>query len=272
MDSIVWSNAPDVTLMDSMELIKDSAVAICIDSLAADTGFYFALCGVTSEMIGIYNVYEGKRAWLTTNEDTSKKYYPAKATYIDTSYYSTDNLGDSLMMLQTGGYVTKCSTFVKVAFERTHVSIGIKNTPNDTITLDTLIAHKQDDYDTVLAKDTIIIDTVGLDSLSDSLRSVWKLDSATINKAILTMRVDTEKSYNWISKKINFKYKDNSSSAYIAGDSVVLAIPLIIEEWFKKGYKLGALISSEGSDISRVIVKPDFKLDITYTLPIKKKK
>ncbi|MDD5528492.1 MAG: hypothetical protein PHX21_00510 [bacterium] len=287
MDSLVWSNAPTVTLMDSMELIKDSAVGICIDSLAADTGFYFALFGASSEMTGIYNVYEGNRAWFTTEEDTSKKYYPTKATYIDTSYYSADSLGDSLMMLQTGGYVTKCSTYIKVEFERMDVCViveddttaDIKNAPADSVIKKGTIDHKQDACDTISAKDTMwavkdtTIDTVAVpvDSLTDSLRSVWKLDSATVNKAILTMRIDTGKSYNWTSKKIKLKYKDYSSFAYIAGDSVVLTIPAIIGEWFKKGYKLGAMISSEGSDISRIIIKPDLKLDITYTLPGKNK-
>jgi hypothetical protein len=50
-----------------------------------------------------------------------------------------------------------------------------------------------------------------------------------------------------------------------------LSISPIIGEWFKKGYKLGTMISSEGSDISRIIIKPGFKLDITYTLPAKTK-
>lgn len=241
MDSLVWSNAPDVMLIDSMELVKDSAVAICIDSLVADTGFYFALCGTSSEIVGIHNIYEGKRAWFTTKEDTSIKYYPSKATYIDTSYYPVDSLGDSLMMIQTGGYVTRCSTYVKINFA---------NMVNDT------------NIDSIVEKD----------SLTDSLRSAWKLDSATVNKAVLTMRIDTGKSYNWTNKKINVKYKDKSSWAYITEDSVVLAIPVIIGEWFKKGYKLGAMISGEGSEISRIIIKPDFKLDITYTLPSKRKK
>jgi len=272
MDSLVWSNAPNVILMDSMELIKDSAVAICIDSLAADTGFYFALCGTTSEMIGIHNVYAGKRSWLTTDGDTSKKYYPAKATYIDTSSFPVDSLGDSLMMLQTGGYVTKCSTYIKVEFERMGVciivedtTVNIKNVPVDSVVIDIKKVSA--------AKDTTI-DTVAVtvDSLTDSLRTAWKLDSATVNKAVLTMRIDTGKSYNWAGKKINVKYKDYSSYAYIAEDSVVLTIPLIIGEWFKKGYRLGTMLSSDGSDISRIIIKPDFKLDITYTLPNKKKK
>ncbi|MDD2890009.1 MAG: hypothetical protein PHE49_05140 [bacterium] len=272
MDSLVWSNAPDVILMDSMELIKDSAVAICIDSLAADTGFYFALCGTTAEMIGIHNVYAGKRAWLTTDEDTSKKYYPAKATYIDTSIFPVGSLGDSLMMLQTGGYVTKCSTHIKVEFEMANVlhTVEIKNVPNDTI-VDTLIAHKQEAFDTIPIEDTTTT-IVTVDSLTDSLRTLLKLDSVTVNKAVLTMRIDTGKSYNWAGKKINIKYKDYSSYAYLTGDSVVLTIPAIIGEWFKKGYRLETIVSSEGSDISRVIIKPDLKLDITYTLPIKRKK
>lgn len=238
-DSLIWSNAPgqnSLILLDSIDILPDSTHSVCIENYGMDTVFYIAICGTGDNMVSI-NSYRTTKTDLQISikeDSTTTKVTASGATYIDTSYFQNTS-SDSLPIIQTGAYVSKCSLYLNINLTDT--------------------------------------DTVCITSLNDSLRTAYKLDSAVVNKAVFTIWVDTINSYEYKNKLINVLYNGKTASAYPTGDSVVFSISSIIDSWFKEGNDLSLLFSGTSSEISRVAFKAKTaKLDITYTLPIKSRK
>lgn len=249
MDSLIWSNAPvrdSFILLDSMNVLKDSVSVANIENYGADTVFYIGLCGTGYNMASINSYHSGKKLCISLKGDSVKRVYANRATYVDTSYFGADSLADSMSMIQSGELVSQCSLYV-------NVGLGglVKRINNDT---------------TIIPLDTAI----EVDSLTDSLRHLLKLDSAVVNKAVFKIWIDTAKSYKFENKYIIAKYKDKSASEYPSGDSLVFNVSSIIEKWFKEGDKLSFILIGGESEISRVVFRNNSaKLDITYTLPPK---
>lgn len=252
MDSVDWSKCPELEPFDTLEVRKDTAVSVCVQELGTDSIFYIGFSSTTA-LTSFYSPKSKDKTWLTIGVDTCTP-IETKSIYIDTSYFSQDSLPDSkdLTYIETGAYVTKCTLYLEV-FVDIKAIIG-----------DSLLVDFSDTFETQI------------DSLTDSLRKAYSLDSATVNKAEFKIWIDTTLSYKW-DIEIFAQYEVNegkvfSRSQSIDGDSLVLSIGSIIEKWFKEGEQLWIVLEGDTKKISRVILDPSrARLSVTYTLPPKER-
>ncbi|MCK4306659.1 hypothetical protein KAW50_00365 [candidate division WOR-3 bacterium] len=254
MDSVDWSNRPELDSFNLLEIREDTALPVGIQELGTDSVFYIGF----SDTIGMTSFYSSRskdKTWFTIGADTcaSKE---TKSTYIDTSYFSQDSLPDSknLTYIETGAYVTKCTLYLN-----TCIIIY-----NDSIMIDSSFTDSVDIFKTQI------------NSLTNSLGKTYSLDSATVNKAEFKIWIDTTLSYKW-DIEILAQYEVNGGKVFsrsqgIDGDSLVLSIESIIEKWFKEGEKLWIVLEGDTKKISRVILDPSrARLSVTYTLPPKER-
>lgn len=237
MDSVNWSSRPDsFEWLDTIEIKEEDTSVVCIENWGSDTLFYIGFIN-TAQMVNF------RRPWITIKGDTFT-HLPMKSIYIDTSYFSPDSLPDSLTYIETGAFVTRCTLYLKLYL------------------IDSISA---DSTDTMWAE---------IDSLTDSLRNTYGLDSATINEAEFQISIDESYSYK---KDIEIlaKYEVDeekvfSSSSMVEGDSLTLSIKPIVKKWFKKGKELWIVLEGQTKEIARVALIPKTaKFFIVYTLPPK---
>lgn len=241
IDSMTWSKRPINQAPPpsvQIELKKDTAVGVYIGGIIADSDSIFYL-QISGPEDKIVSFYE-YNCKLSIHDDTLTKRVPEKAAFIDTSYIAPKDLPDSLLMIQTGEYTAICSLYVSLFI------------------VDSL-------------------DTIRIDSLTDSLRTALKLDSARVAKADFNIPIDTSLSYQ-TDIPIYPEYDSLFGSEYKpVNDSLALHLESIATKWFKNppagGKMLWCLLRGSNIKISRVVM--DFnkaRLIITYSLPEKERK
>lgn len=234
IDSLTWGVGADF-ICDTFDTfwVGDTS-SVCVDELGDDSVFYIGFQS-TAGMVSFHSPAGSNKPWLSID---TNRYIADKGTYIDTSYFSQDSLPDSLTYIETGGFVTRCTLYIRV---------GI--------------------LDTSMSRDTFWIDT-----LSDSLRDMFK--GASVNKAELKLGVDTVRSYKW-DIELRALYEVNNEKVYSNrsspdGDYIVFSIDKIIDKWFKEGNRLWVVIFGETEKLSRVIFDTGTaELSIIYTEPPK---
>lgn len=275
IDSLTWGDRPPEREMEILwkkpyslvRIEKDSAISIYVGKMFRDSDSVFCI-GFSGDYGGILSFY-ASNCLLSIEEDTENTYKPDKSAYIDTSYFSLD---DSLLMVQTGAYITRCSLNVALL-------IGPFITEGDTdsvkVVMDTLSIDS-------IVKDTIVyvsMDSmyVSTDTISmDSLRHLYKLDSATVNKAIFKIPIDTSLSYEE-NISVYPEYDGTFCLCYNpVGDTLSLNMESIVDKWFKEGESasggLWFVLHGDSKKISRVVMDiRGASLNITYSLPPKRR-
>jgi hypothetical protein len=240
IDSVNWSNMPALVPFDTIEMNGEDTCVVGAEGLGEDSIFYVGFRG--SQGMGSLS----SSPWMTLKDDTSASLRVRKQIYVDTSYISQDSLPDSLTFIETGAFATRCTLFLSVQLV-------------DSVSADSV--------------DTM---WVRIDSLTDSLRQIYSLDSATVSKAEFKIAVDEKYSYKE-EIRISAEYEAEGessvfSSATAQDDSLVLSLRSVIEQWFKKGDKLWLMLEGDTKDISRVVLDlASAELRVVYTLPPKER-
>jgi hypothetical protein len=240
IDSVNWSNMPALEPFDTIEMNGEDTCVVYVEGLGEDSIFYVGFRG--SQGMGSLCL----SPWMTLKDDTLAKLRIRKEIYVDTSYISQDSLPDSLTFIETGAFVTRCTLFLSV-----------------------------DLVDSVSA-DSADTNWVRVDLLTDSLRQIYSLDSATVSKAEFKIRVDEEHSYKEeIRVSAQYEAEGESgvfSSATVEDSLLILSIRPMIEQWFRKGDKLWLMLEGDTEDISRVVLDAaSAELRVVYTLPPKER-
>ncbi|MBI4721728.1 MAG: hypothetical protein HY769_01800 [Candidatus Stahlbacteria bacterium] len=236
IDSVNWSSRPQLEVIDTLEIKMGDTCKVGIEGWGEDTTFNIGFMG--SDKIVSFNSIR-----MSINGDSIPQ-GPVNFTYIDTSYLSQDSIPDSLTFIETGAFATKCTLYLAVSV---------------------IDSVSPDSADTVWVK---------IDSLTDSLREAFSLDSNTINKANFQIIVDTLRSYQWnigiFAQYETEQGKVLSNTATIQNGTLALDFKPIIDRWFRKGKRLWIVMESSSSEISRVVLVPKLAtLSIVYTLPPK---
>lgn len=239
MDSVNWSSRPELQYFSNFEVGEAETSVVYMKEWGADTLFYIAFGDTSSLTTGMVSF---DPLWIKLENDTFP-YRPMKRIYIDTSYFSRDSIPDSLIYIETGAFVTQCTLYMKLY----------------------LIDSVSSDF-----TDTAWIQ---IDYLTDSLRKIYALDRATINRAEFQILIDTSYSYRSKGIEILAQYEIEDEKTFspvskVTEDSLTLFINSLVEKWFKKGDKLWVVIRGMTEEISRVVLIPSSaRVFIVYTLP-----